>query len=197
MAASKVKYGLSNVHYCLITETTTNGVTSTTYGTVKAIPGAVNLSLSPSASKSVFRADNSDYYISYGQGGFEGDLEIARVPDDFKTDVLGYKEDDNKILVQDSASFSTVTYFAFLFEFEGDARKQKFAFYKCSASHPNIASQTTGENGQIDPQTDTMTITSVPRADSDKLIHCHTQETSDADVVAAWYTNVYVPEFTP
>ena len=55
MAANKVKFGLCNVHYALVTETVTSGVTTTAYGTVKALPGAVNLSLSSSASKSVFR----------------------------------------------------------------------------------------------------------------------------------------------
>ena len=41
--ANKVKYGLKNVHYAVITEN--NG--ETTYDTPKPIPGAVNLTLSP------------------------------------------------------------------------------------------------------------------------------------------------------
>lgn len=197
MAANKVKFGLCNVHYALVTETVTSGVTTTTYGTVKALPGAVNLSLSSSASKSVFRADNEDYYVSYGAGGFEGDLEVARVNEDFFKDVLGAREDDDGILVEDSDSFKQTTYFALMFEFDGDKKATKHCLYKCSASRPSIASATTGEGGSTDPQTESITITAGPRGDADKLVHAWTQDTTDSAVIEAWYTAVPVPTFTP
>lgn len=197
MAASKVKYGLSNVAYALVTETTQSGVTTSSYGTIKELKGAVNLSLSSSASKSVFRADNEDFFVSYGQGGFEGSLEVARVNEGFLKDVLGYTEDDDKILVESSASFQQTTYFALLFQFEGDQGKILHCLYKCSCSHPDIASATTGENGQIDPQTETLNITCGPRADADKYIHLQTQDTTSTAVTAAWYTAVPTPTFTP
>lgn len=201
MASNKVKYGLKNVHYALITETVVTtgadaGKTVTSYGTVKAIAGAVNLSLNANADKSVFRADNEDYFVSYGQGGYEGDLEIARINEDFMKDVLNYKEDDDKILVEDSDAFKTVNYFALTFEFDGDQRETKHCLYKCSASRPNLASQTTGEGGTIDPQTETLSLTAVPRADADKYIHLQTQETTTTAVIEAWYTSIPVPTFT-
>ena len=71
MSANKVKFGLKNVHYALVTETVAtdgSGAITSTYGSLKALAGAVSLSMSSSASKSVFRADNSDYYVSYGYG---------------------------------------------------------------------------------------------------------------------------------
>ena len=200
MSANKVKYGLKNVHYALVTETVAtdgSGAITSSYGTLKALAGAVSLSLSSSASKSVFRADDSDYFVSYGQGGYEGDLEVARVNESFLKDVLGYKEDDDNILVEDSDAMKTVNYFALVFEFDGDQQETKHCLYKCSASRPNVASQTTGENGQIDPQTETITITAVPRADNDKYIHIQTQDTTSTAVVSAWYTAVPVPTFTP
>jgi len=200
MSANKVKYGLKNVHYALVTETVVTtgadaGKTVSSYGTVKALAGAVSLSLSSSASKSVFRADDSDYYVSYGQGGYEGDLEIARVNEDFLKDVLGLKEDTDGILVEDSAAFKTVNYFALTFEFDGDKRETKHCLYKCSASRPDIASQTTGEGGSTDPQTETLTITAVPRVDEDKYIHLQTQESTSTSVIEAWYTAIPVPTF--
>lgn len=201
MASNKVKYGLKNVHYALITETVVTtgadaGKTVTSYGTVKAIAGAVNLSLNANADKSVFRADNEDYFVSYGQGGYEGDLEIARINEDFMKDVLNYKEDNDKILVEDSDAFKTVNYFALTFEFDGDQRETKHCLYKCSASRPNLASQTTGEGGTIDPQTETLSLTAVPRADEDKYIHLQTQETTTTAVIEAWYTSIPVPTFS-
>lgn len=200
MSANKVKYGLNNVHYALVTETVAtdgSGAVTSTYGSLKALAGAVSLSLSNTAEKSVFRADDSDYFVSYGQGGYEGDLEVARVNESFLKDVLGYQADDDNILVEDASAFKTVNYFALVFEFDGDQQATKHCLYKCSASRPNLASQTTGENGKIDPQTETITITAVPRADNDKYIHIQTQDTTSTAVVSAWYTAVPVPTFTP
>lgn len=197
MGSNKVKFGLKNVHYAMVTETVaSDGTVSTSYGTVKALAGAVSLSMSSTASKSVFRADNEDYYVSYGEGGYEGDLEVARTNEDFLKDVLGYLEDDDKILVESSAAFKTVNYFAIMFEFDGDQRETKHCLYKCSASRPDIASQTTGEGGTIEPQTETLTLTAVPRADADKYIHIQTQETTSTAVSEAWYTAVPTPTFT-
>ena len=200
MSANKVKYGLKNVHYALVEETVAtdgSGAVTSSYGTLKALAGAVSLSLSSSASKSVFRADNEDYFVSYGQGGYEGDLEVARVNEDFLKDVLNLVEDNDKILVESESSFKTTNYFALVFEFDGDAQATKHCLYKCSASRPNIASQTTGEGGQIDPQTETVTITAVPRADADHYIHIQTQDSTSTAVITAWYTAVPVPTFTP
>lgn len=199
MSANKVKYGLKNVHYALVTETVATdgtGAITSSYGSLKALAGAVSLSMSSSASKSVFRADNEDYFVSYGHGGYEGTLEVARVNEDFLKDVLSLKEDTDKILVEDSDAFKTVNYFALVFEFDGDQRETKHCLYKCSASRPDIASQTTGEGGSTDPQTESLTITAVPRADADKYIHIQTQESTSTAVSAAWYTAVPTPTFS-
>lgn len=201
MSTNKVKYGLMNVHYALVTETVVTtgadaGKTVSSYGAMKALAGAVSLSLSSTASKSVFRADNKDYYVSYGEGGYEGDLEVARVNEDFLKDVLGLVEDNDKILVEASSAFKTVNYFALVFEFDGDQRATKHCLYKCSASRPDIASQTTGEGGTTDPQTETLTLTVVPRIDEDKYIHLQTQESTTTAVIEAWYSAVPVPTFS-
>ena len=54
MSANKVKYGLKNVHYALVTETVATdgtGAITSSYGSLKALAGAVSLSMSSSASK--------------------------------------------------------------------------------------------------------------------------------------------------
>lgn len=196
MASNKVQFGLSKCAYAVVTETTTSGVTSSSYGTIKELAGAVSLSLSSSGSKSVFRADNEDYFVSYGQGGFEGTLEVAKVNEGFLKDIFGMVEDNDKILVESSASFQTTTYFALLFQFEGDQHSVNHCLYKVSAQRSDIASQTTGEGGAIEPQTETLNITAVPRVDADKYIHIQTQDSTSTAVTAAWYTAVPVPTFT-
>ncbi len=84
--------------------------TSRSHSTVKALAGAVSISLDSNSDKSVFRADNEDYDVSYGEGGYEGDFEVARVNEDFMKDVLGYKEDDDGILVESSENFKVTQY---------------------------------------------------------------------------------------
>ena len=42
---NKVKYNLKNVHAAKLTTTVTEGVTSYSYATPRAIPGAVSISL--------------------------------------------------------------------------------------------------------------------------------------------------------
>ena len=61
MAANKVKFGLKNVHYALVTETVVTtgadaGKTVSSYGDLKALAGAVSLSLSSSASGAISRS---------------------------------------------------------------------------------------------------------------------------------------------
>lgn len=198
MASNKVKYGLRNLHYALVTETTnTSGVTTSSYGDVKPWIGAVSANLSVTGSKTVTRADDSDYFVTFGEGGYEGELTAKQIPEEIKTAVLGYRKDDNGILVEDSSSFSANTFVALMFEFQGDAHSTKHVLYKCSLSRPSISSQTTGENGAIEPQDESLTITAVPRVDADRLIHAETGDTTDADASAAWYTAVPVPTFTP
>ena len=95
---NKVKFGLKNVHYAVLTET--SGVI--TYGTPVAIKGAVNLTLDPSGDETNFFADDTKYYAVTNDAGYTGSVEFAKIPDQFKKDVLGFVEDTNNILFEDA-----------------------------------------------------------------------------------------------
>lgn len=151
--ANKVKYGLKNVYYAKATISDVDG--SATYTTPKKWPGAVSLSLDAQGDVTKFRADNIDYWIGQSNNGYEGDFESALIPDDFRKDILGYIEDANGILVEDAGA--KTTYFALLFQFEGDEKNTRHVLYRCSASRASVSGQTTDEN--IEPQTETLTIT--------------------------------------
>ena len=150
----KVKYGLKNVHYAVATIDEIDN--TATYGTPKPWPGAVNLSLDPQGGTNKFRADNIDYWIGQSNTGYEGDLETALVPDDFRKDILGEIEDSEGVLVENTGA--KTKYFALLFQFEHDDKAARHVMYKCSATRPAVAGQTTEE--ELSPVTETVTITS-------------------------------------
>lgn len=186
--ANKVKFGLQNAYYSKITKTYVASTNTYTYAYAApvAIPGAVSLSLEPQGDKSTFRADNIDYWISYANSGYEGDLEVALLPESFYTDILGEVKDTSNI--QYECSDQQPGEFAFLFQIEGDDKARRFAFYRCVASRPTVAGQTTDTT--ITPNTESITITATPRED-DKLV-----KGSCIDGTAKydnWFTAVQVP----
>ena len=115
---NKVKFNICNVHYALITVSEEGDVT---FGTPVAMPGAVSLSLEPNGEPSNFYADGYAYYTISNNMGYEGDLELAMVPESFRTDVLKESLDTNQVLVE-NANVETAN-FALLFEFDGDVKK--------------------------------------------------------------------------
>lgn len=182
--SNKIKYGLKNVHAAIQTET--DGVY--TYATPVAIPGAVSLSLEAQGEASPFYADDCEYYVSAGNNGYSGDLEIALIPEWFRTDILQETKDSNGVLVETSDGKQAVK-FALLFEFAGDVKAVRHVMYNCTVARPAVGSQTKEEN--IEPQTESLTITSKPRTDG--LVKSKTGDTTATATYEGWYTDVYVP----
>ena len=183
---NKIKYGIKNCYFAVATISTTGAAT---YSSPKALPGAVSLSLEPQGDSSPFYADNIVYYTSVANNGYEGDLELAKVPDDFCKDVLGYVEDGAGALVEDANS--SVVHFALLGQFEGDAHAKRFVMYNCVAKRPTLAGSTKQES--IEPQTETINIscTTVYNAvlDTDVVKASISEATTGA--YTSWLTSVY------
>jgi phi13 family phage major tail protein len=180
---NKVKYNLKNVHYALLS-TDEDGKVS--YDTPVAIPGAVSIGLDANGEPSNFYADGYAYYTISNNMGYEGDLEIAMVPESFRVDVLKEKLDDNKVLVED-ANVETAN-FALLFEFDGDVRKIRHVLYNCAASRPSIESQTNEE--EIEVQTETLSLTAAPLANG--YVKAKTGDDTTDEVYQNWYNAVYL-----
>lgn len=185
---NKIKYGLCNVYVSRVTETNTNGVYSYTYATPVALPGAVNLSLEAQGERTAFRADNTDYYVTNSNNGYEGDLELAMIPDWFRTDILGEKTDTNGVSYE-QASGAEAQMFALLFQFDGDFKNTRHCMYCCTATRPQVTSKTT-EEGAIEPQTETISIKAIPRK-NDKIVKSRCLETSAK--YSGWFETVFVP----
>ena len=157
--SNKVKYGLKNVYYAPIT--LTNNVPS--YATPVHIPGAVNLTLSPVGEKVKFAADDmEDYFAENVNNGYDGSLEMALVPDSFRTAVLGDTIDDNGAIIENANA--TVKRFALMFEFDGDAQKTRHVLYNVLANRPNIEGTT--RSSTKEPKSETLEIEARPALDS-------------------------------
>lgn len=189
--ANTVKFGLSQVYYSVATETyvASTNTYNYSYATPKPLRGAVNLSMSAQQEQNKFRADNIDYYVSNANNGYEGTLELALIPDDFKIDCLGATTDSNGILVENVNDKAVA--FALLFQFEGDDKARRHALYNCKATLPDVASQTTEET--IDPVTETINLTATARK-GDGLVKASTVDGDNTSAqYTGWFSSVYEP----
>ena len=175
--ANKVKYGIENLYYSVIS-------TTGTYGSPIAWKGAVSISLSPQGSQNNFYADNSVYFSLEANTGYQGDLVTALIPDTFRTDCLGETVDTNGMYVETAGA--TRKEFALLFQFEGDQNATKYALYNCKMSRPDIESSTT-EDG-IEVQTVSGEITASPRA-FDNIVKAQCANTAST-AYTNWFTAV-------
>ena len=149
---NKIKYGLKNCKYAIAT-IASNG--SATYGSPKDLPGAVSLSMAAQGDTNKFYADNIVYYTSVANNGYEGELELAKVPEQFLKDIFGFAVGGNSLVYEDVNA--EPVHFALLFQFEGDSKAKRHVMYNCVASRPDVASQTKQES--IEPQTETLSLT--------------------------------------
>ena len=184
---NKIKYGISHCYYAKATISTTG---TATYGTPVALPGAVSLSLDAEGDTNKFYADNIAYFTSVANNGYSGDLELAKVPDEFLTDCLGYIRDAAGVLVEDAGAVGE--HFALMFQFEGDVNAKRTVLYNCVATRPTVAGSTKEES--IEPETETISITatSIYNAVLDKdLVKASCTSTSASAAYSSWLSAVY------
>lgn len=181
---NKVKFNICNVHYALQSLAEDGTVT---FGTPVPMPGAVSLSLDANGEPSNFYADGYAYYTISNNMGYEGDLELAMIPESFRTDVLKETLDTNKVLVE-NANVETAN-FALLFEFDGDVKKIRHVLYNCAASRPSIESQTNED--EIEVQTETLSVKATPLASG--YVKAKTGDDTTEKIYADWYKAVYLP----
>lgn len=184
---NKVKFNLKNAYYAKILEMTQ---TNMTFDTPVPLPGAVSLSLDANGENENFYADGGVYYVISNNQGYEGDFELAMIPESFRIDILGEALDKNKVLFE-NANVETSP-FAFLFEFDGDVKHIKHVMYNCTASRPGIESATNEESKEV--KTETLTLSAAPTPTG--LVKARTADETDTTVYNDWYKSVYIPDVT-
>ena len=180
--ANKIKYGIRNVYYAVATEGT-GGVLS--YASPVAIPGAVNLSLSAEGESNPFYADDVIYFQSTANNGYSGTLEVALIPESFKTAVLQETTDTAGVYIE--SANKTPKEFALLFEFQGDDKATRHAMFRCTCSRPDVAGAT--KEASIEPQTETLNITAMPRL-NDYIVKASCPA-SATTAYSGWFSAVY------
>ncbi len=181
---NKVKFNLKNSHYAVLTVDEDG---NPSYGTPVALPGSVSISLDANGEPENFYADGVAYYVINNNMGYDGDLELALIPESFRTDILKEELDANGVLIENSDV--ELASFALLFEFDGDQKHIRHVLYNCSASRPGIEGKTNEDTKEV--QTETLTIKATPLADG--MVKAKTGDTTDSTVYDAWYDAVYLP----
>ena len=189
---SKIRFGLRNTKYA-IWDSANN-----TYGQFKDLKGAVSLSLSREGGDNTdFYADDGVYFTFAGtNGGYSADLEVARITDEIRVDLLGEIIDEGTG-IQFEEVHAMPAEFALVTEMQGDSGPIGFVFYNCKASRPEMNANTQGENPDVD--TDTLNIRMASRSftylgEEKDFVQGHIEKTSDNTAqYTAFFTSVVVP----
>lgn len=180
--ADKVKFGIKNVHLFPITAYVSS---VPTYGTVIDVPGAVSLSMSAQGDINKFYADNIVYYQSSANNGYEGDLEVALIPDGVYENIYNFTKDTNGVITEDATKEAKA--FAMTFEEDGDTAGTKFVLYNCTASRPSRELNTIEDSKT--PTTQTLTVSAAPLKSGDVM--AMTSATTPDSVKNSWHSSVY------
>jgi phi13 family phage major tail protein len=188
MADNKIRFGLKNVYYALLTDEATP-----TYSAPVAIPGAVTAPLDPDGDLAKFFADNVAYTTIASNNGYTGSLEMALVPDAVKAALLNWEEDDDGLVEIADAQPAP---FALLFEVDGDDHNRRSVFYKCTVSRPKQDNKTKAD--KVEPATDTLSLMVMPINIDGRSVVQKAMEYSvaGAAVYDAWFSAVTLPSFS-
>ena len=189
MAENKVRFGLKNVYYSILTEGSTNS-----FATPVAVPGAVSMTLESNVANGTFYADNISYYTTFANNGYTGTLELARIPDSMLKDVFGMTLDNTtKVLYEDADANPKP--FALLFQIEGDQQEELNVLYRVvPTSKPTAGSQTVEES--VEPVTQSFEFSALPLVTGvtaqQGLVKARTTDTTTTAVRTGWFTSVQI-----
>lgn len=183
----KVRYGIENVYYALVTE---DG-----YGTPKPLKGATTLTLEADGQSSSFYADDTKYAEIEVNTGYTGTLTIASLEDDARVDLLGEVKDALGGVYETPDSVCAP--FALLYKIKGNVCDQNFAFYEAKLSRPSQNANTTSDS--TDPDTVELNFSALPHemtvGDETMKVTKYSMERSETNktVYDAWFKEVKTP----
>lgn len=165
MSKNKITFGLRACHYSLATQDNSG---NWTFGTPKALPGAQEFSSEAVGGATNVYADDSLYATLVQNAGRTLTVKFTEISEDFKKEVLGYKELEDGNLVE-IANAPIVT-FAFGFQIDGDSAKRKVWYYLCNVTPLSEATKSKADS--VEANSVTLNITARPIEVNDYLITC-------------------------
>lgn len=114
-----------------------------TYANMLAVPGTVAIQLEAQSGEFKFYADGINYFSKFSNNGYEGTINNANLPDEFRTRFLGdiKLEDGILIEVQDAEQKE----FGMTFEIDTSKGPVRYQLYNCLPSRPSSEHNTTEE----------------------------------------------------
>ena len=135
----KVEFGVEHVVYALDEDDGSVG------DTWVDLAGAVELNIEASSNENIFYADDGPYYTFYGNQSDSFTLNIARLPEQAKIDLLGYERDATSGGLLKPTMYKPKS-FTLGYEYKGDTNDYRGIKYGCTLAVPTENHTTTNES---------------------------------------------------
>lgn len=180
---STVHFGISNCHFAI-------KKTANYYTPPVPMPGAIGMSVDPdiniiTANVRTAIGTTSEHPTDIIDGGKKITLDIASLPIEFLTGILGYVQDDNGVLVEGKQVYVP---FALLYETQTNSTSTRYSLIECVCKKPKY--DCTTMSNSVSVNTRQLEIMSYPCIDTGyygKSISKNINQT----VFANWFKNVY------
>lgn len=187
MANNIVTFGLTNVHYAKATQSTDG---SWSFATPARLKGAQEFTSDIIGGSTPVYADDQVIATLNQNAGRTISLKVTELPDEFKTDILGYKKLENGNLVE-IANAPVVT-FALGIQFSGDVKARRVWYFLCTVTP--VSDGTKSKTESVEANATTLTITVRPiEANDDNLVNQITASKGDANYDTFFATVPAIP----
>ena len=187
MANNIVTFGLTNVHYAKATQSTDG---SWSFATPARLKGAQEFTSDIIGGSTPVYADDQVVATLNQNAGRTISLKVTELPDEFKTDILGYKKLENGNLVE-IANAPVVT-FALGIQFSGDVKARRVWYFLCTVTP--VSDGTKSKTESVEANATTLTITVRPiEANDDNLVNQITAGKGDANYDTFFATVPAIP----
>lgn len=154
MPRNKVQFGFSNAYFAPLTVKDVEGAETITYEKPMKLGPGRSHKADPKAESDDYYADDEILDTYSTMDGYDIEVSITEISEDFKTKILGDQLDANGMLLENPKGTSKP--FAFLCQYDGDSKARRHVFYYCTAERPNMEASTS--EGKIDPKEQTVKI---------------------------------------
>ena len=192
MAETKTRstIGIDKVHYAIMTDEIAE-----TYGPIKRLAGAIDMSVSTTTNDATQYADNGAWDTVNSEAETAVQLQLVDITPAIKAEILGLKMDENGVLM--TGQTTSAPYIALGFEaIKSDKVNKRFVWFLKGRASTSDENYHTLEGGAPTLQEPTMNITFINRA-KDGLKKFEVDTDADTNgVTEDWFAKVYEPNTT-